>query len=114
MRQLQRVAVLRRFRQNVALVADIAGERHHHLFANGVDGRIGHLREELLEIVEQRLRLVGEAGQRRIGAHRADWLFTFFRHRPEDHADVFIGVAEGALAAEEGGIIGSILARRVG
>ncbi len=58
MRQLQRVAVLRRLVQNVALGADVAGQRHHQLFANRIDRRIRHLREQLLEVVEQRLRLV--------------------------------------------------------
>ena len=80
MRQLERVAVLRRLIQNVALGADVADERHHQLFADGVDGRIGDLREELLEVVEQRLRAVGEAGQRHIGAHGADRLFALGAH----------------------------------
>ena len=68
-RQLQRMAVIRRFLQNVALGANVADERHHQFLANGIDGRIRHLRKELLEIVEQRLRTVGETGQRHIGAH---------------------------------------------
>ena len=79
MRQLERVAVLRRLVQDVALRADVADERHHQLFANGIDGRIGDLREELLEIVEQRLRPIGKAGQRHIGAHRADRLLALWR-----------------------------------
>ena len=45
MRQLHGVAVLRRLVQDVALRADVAGERHHHLFADGVDGRVGDLGE---------------------------------------------------------------------
>ena len=79
MRQLEGVAVLRRLVQNVALGADVAGERHHHLFADGIDGRIGDLREKLLEVMEQRLRLVRKAGQRRIGAHGADGLLALLR-----------------------------------
>ena len=80
MRQLEGVAVLRRLVQNVALGADVADERHHQLFADGVDGRIGDLREELLEVVEQRLRTVGEAGQRHVGAHGADRLLALGAH----------------------------------
>jgi hypothetical protein len=113
MRQLQGVAVLRRLVQDVALGADVAGERHHHLFADGVDGRIGDLREKLLEVVEQRLRLVGKAGQRRIGAHGADRLLALFGHGAED-AEVFVGVAEGALRAAGWFVIGAVLARRLG
>ena len=52
MRQLQGVAVLRRLVEDVALGADVAGERHDHLFADGVDGRVGDLREQLLEVDE--------------------------------------------------------------
>ena len=94
--------MLRRLVQDVALGADVAGERHHHLFANGVDGRIGDLREELLEVMEQRLRLVGEAGQRGIGAHGADGLFAVTAMGPRIILQVFVGVAEGALAQHQG------------
>ena len=44
MRQPERVAVLRRLIQNVALRADVTDQRHHQLFADGVDRRIGDLR----------------------------------------------------------------------
>ena len=114
MLQLEGVAVLRGLVQDVALGADVAGERHDHLFADGVDGRIGDLREELLEVVEERLRLVREAGQRRVGAHGTDRLLALFRHRVEDHAQILVGVAEGALAAQQGGGVGAVLARRIG
>ena len=81
MRQLERVAILGRLVQNVALRADVADQRHHHLFANRVNGRIGDLREELLEVIKQFLRTLGEAGQRHIVAHRANWFFAFRGHR---------------------------------
>ena len=54
---------------------------------------------KLLEIVEQRLRLVGQTSQRRIGSHRADRLFALRRHGLENHPQIFVGVAERALAA---------------
>ena len=53
--QLQHVAVLGRFLEDVALAADVADERHDHLFANRIDGRVGYLCEELFEVIEQRL-----------------------------------------------------------
>ncbi len=62
MRQLESVAVLGRLIENVALSSDVADERHDQLFADGVDGRIGDLSEELLEVVEEGLRAVREAG----------------------------------------------------
>src|ERR1017187_8271284 len=58
MRQLERVTVFRRFIQNVALGADIADKRHHHLFADGIDRWVGYLSKQLLEVVEQRLRTI--------------------------------------------------------
>ena len=101
MRQLQHVAVLRRLLQDIALAADVADQRHHHLFPDGIDGRIRHLREELLEVVEKRLRLVGETGQRRVRAHRPDGLFSLRRHRGQNHPQIFIAISKGALAAKK-------------
>ena len=101
MRQLQHVAIFGRFFENVALAADIADQRHHHLFANGIDRRIRDLREELLEVIEQRLRPVGKARQRRIRAHRPNRLFALRRHRRENHPQIFIGISEGPLPAKQ-------------
>ncbi len=42
------------------------------LLADGVDGRVGDLGEELVEVVEEVARLLGEHRQRRVVAHRAD------------------------------------------
>ena len=69
MRQLECMTIVWRLFQNVALGTDVADERHHQFFADGIDGRIGHLRKKLLEVVEQCLWTVAEAGQRHIGAH---------------------------------------------
>ena len=76
MAQLQRVAVFRRLFEDVSLAPDVAVERHHQVFADRIDRRIGHLREGLLEIVEQQLRLVRKARERRVDAHRSDRLFA--------------------------------------
>ena len=45
LRQAQAVGVCFGDVEKVALWADVTFERHHHLFADGVDGGIGHLRE---------------------------------------------------------------------
>ncbi len=112
--ELERVAVLRSFGENVALDADVTAQRHHQLFADRIDGRISNLREELLEVIEERLRLIGETGERRIGAHGADGLLAIGGHGSEDEADIFIGVAEGALAGQDAGGFDGVLARRLG
>jgi hypothetical protein len=101
MRQLQHVTVLGRFRENVALASDIADKRHHNLFANRVNGRIRNLREELLEIVKQRLRPVGKTSQWRIRAHGADRLLALQCHGTEDHAEILIAIAKRTLPSEQ-------------
>src|ERR1700740_2898066 len=101
MRKLESVAVLRSLIEDVALGADVADERHDEFFADGIDGRIGDLGEELLEVVEERLRTVGEAGERRVGAHGANGLFTACAHGAEQKTKVLFAVAISALATEK-------------
>ena len=55
-RQFDQPGVERGVDQNVAPVADVGGEAHHQFFTDRVDRRIGHLGEELLEVVEEQLR----------------------------------------------------------
>ena len=55
--------------------SDVALERHNHFFADRIDRRIGDLGEELLEVVVRQPRLVAQARQARVVAHRADWVF---------------------------------------
>jgi len=82
--------------EEVALGADGGAGRHDQLLADGVDGRVGHLREELLEVARQAPRLLREDRERRIRAHRADCLAADLRHG-RDQPQVFGGVPEGAL-----------------
>ena len=76
-------------------------ERHHELFADRVDRRVGHLREQLLEVVVEDLRPVRQHRQRGVVAHRADRLLAVHRHRRQDHLQVFLRVAERLLAVEQ-------------
>ena len=69
--------------------------------ADRVDRRVGDLREQLLEVGEQRRRLVGEHGEREVVAHRADRLLALGRHRREQHAQVLLRVAERELAGAQ-------------
>ena len=100
--QLQHVTILGLFRENVALASDVADERHHDLFANRVNRRIRDLREELFEIIEERLRPVGKTSERSIRPHRAHRFLAFRGHGAENHAYILIAVAEGTLAAKQG------------
>ena len=60
---------------------DDRDEAHHELLANRVDRRVRDLREVLLEIGVEQLRLVRHGRNRRVGAHRADRFLSRCRHR---------------------------------
>ena len=53
---------------------DRAGQRGHHLLADRVQRRVGDLREQLGEVVEEQPRPLRQRGQRGVGAHRAERL----------------------------------------
>ncbi len=87
--------------EEIGLRPDEGGQRGDDLLADRIDRRIGHLREELLEVVVEGLVPGGEHRQRRIVAHRAQRFLAALRHRPEDELDVLLRVAEGLLAVEQ-------------
>ena len=99
--QLQLAAVLRGLLEQVLLGADERLQRGHQLLPYGVQRRVGYLSEELLEVVEQHLGLVGKHGQGRVVAHRAHRLGAGYGHRLHQHVQVLERVAEGALQAGE-------------
>jgi hypothetical protein len=63
--------------------ADAGLQRHDHRFAQGIDGRIGHLGELLAEIVVERPLLTGEHGHGGVVAHGAGGLLAGFRQGAE-------------------------------
>ncbi len=93
-RNAQPVGVLFGRFQQISLRPDVALQRHDHFFANRIDRRIGDLREELLEIVVEHPRLVGEAGQGRVVAHRADRVAQLAHQRQQHELHRFDRVAE--------------------
>jgi hypothetical protein len=94
-------AVLRRLVEEVLLRTQRHLERHDQLLAQRVYGRVGDLREVLLEVREKELRPPGEDGQRRVGAHRAVRLLAVLRHRGEEYPEVLYRVPESELPLEE-------------
>ncbi|AJX01694.1 hypothetical protein BM45_3124 [Burkholderia mallei] len=103
--------------EQVRLRADERHERHHHVLADRIDRRIRDLREQLLEVVVERLVLVRHHRERRIVAHRADRLLTLLRHRRHQELHVLLRVAERLLAIEQRGrrtaLGGDVLALRL-
>ncbi len=80
---------------------DDRDQAHDQFFADRIDRRVRHLREVLLEVGEQQLRLVRQRRDRRVVAHRADRFLALDRHRRHQDAQVFLGVAERLLAIEQ-------------
>ncbi len=99
-RQDELAAAVRTGVEQVRLRADRRRHRRDDLLADGVERRVGHLGEELGEVVEQQARPVGQDGDRRVGAHRADRLVPAGGHRGEDDLELLVGVAEQLLAAQ--------------
>jgi len=97
----QQTALLGRLIDQVPLGADRGNHRGDDLLANGVQRRVCHLREELLEVVVQQLRTFGEHGEWSVIAHRSDRLQTIGRHRSQDDPQVLKRVAERALQLEQ-------------
>ena len=95
--------------QQVRLGADKGHQRHHDGFADRVDRRIGHLGKQLLEVVVQRLVLVGQHGQRAVVAHGANRLFPGGRHGGDQELQVFLGKAKGLLAIQQRHLVGDAL-----
>ena len=89
--------VLGRLVEQVSLRPDERLHRHHDRLAGRVDRRVRHLREELLEVGVEQRPPVGERGERRVVAHRADRLLGVDRERREHHLHVLLRVAERQL-----------------
>ncbi len=87
--------------ENIRTRADERHEAHDELFADRIDRRVRDLREILLEIGVEQLRLVGHGRNRRIRAHGADGFLARRRHRRHQELGVFAGVTEGLLAVEQ-------------
>ena len=97
--------------QQVRLGAERAAERRDELLADRVQRRVGHLREELAEVVEQQPRPRGEHRDRGVGAHRAQRLGPGRRHRAQQDPQLFLGVAEGLLPPQHRAAgVGDVLA----
>ena len=93
----EHVRLLGHLGHQVDLGADAGLKAHHDLLAQRIDRRIGDLREQLLEVREQRRLAVGEHRQCGVVAHARHRLLALRRHRRDDHPEVLLRVAEGEL-----------------
>ncbi len=92
---------------------DDRDQAHHQLLADRIDRRVGDLREVLLEVGEQRLRLVRQRRDRRVVAHRAVGFFAGGGHRRHQDVDVFLRIAERLLPIQQRQVGAHALGRRV-
>jgi hypothetical protein len=99
--QLDHARVVGAILQDVAFAPDEGDEAHHHLLADGVDRRVGDLGEELVEVVEEAARLLGQDRERRVVAHGADGLLPVLDHRRHEDPQVLERVAEDLLSRED-------------
>ena len=99
--ELHQPRMRRRLLQQVPLAAEIGDQRRHQRLEVGVERRIGHLREELLEVVIEQLWPIAQAGERRVGAHRADRLGAVDGHRRHQDAQILDRVPERMLPHEQ-------------
>ena len=99
--QLQQIALRCVFVKNVAEIAKARFQAHHPTFAQAVDRRVGHLAEGLAEEVVHAPVAIGQHGDRRIIAHRADGFLAAFGHRLEDHLHIFHAQPEAVLTTAQ-------------
>ena len=90
--------------EQVTFRTDRVVQRGHQLLADRIQRGVGHLREQLGEVVEQQPRLVTERRQRCVGAHRTERLDTGGGHRRQDQPQLLFGVAEDLLATSDRGM----------
>ena len=91
--------------EQVAVVAQVERGRGDHMLAKGVDGRVRDLSEQLIEIVVEGARLLGQAGQRRIDAHRGEWRLALLGHGTHDLVNI-VPVIPELSHAHGGGYLG--------
>ncbi len=108
--------VLGRLVEQVALGADARGDAHHGRFADRVDRRIRHLREQLLEVRVEQWLAARQHGEGRVVAHRADSFLGVLRERREDYLHVLLRVTEQQLprAQRVGRLLGLLRRRKIG
>ena len=99
-RKHQLAATLPAGSQQVELGSDSASHRRDDLFSNSIQRRVGHLSEELLEVIEQQPWPFAEHRNRGIGTHRTQRLGTVFGHRGDDDLQLFVGISEDLLTPQ--------------
>ena len=88
--------------EHIALAPELGRQRHHAVFAQRIDRRIGDLREGLAEAVVQRPHLLRQRGHRHVVAHRADRFLLGFGQRAQHLLALLAGELEQFLETGQG------------
>ena len=80
--------------EQVAVVAQVERGRGDHVLAQGIDRRIRDLGEQLIEVIEEQTRLLGQAGQRRVDAHRGERRLALLGHGTHDFVNIIPVIPE--------------------
>ena len=110
--ELQQVGGRRLFLQDRRTGSEQGPQRHDRRLADRVDGRVGDLREALLEVLVDRPGPPGEDRQLGVVTHGGDGLLARRRHRTEDRDLLLLGVAGDDLAGAE--VLGGGVDRQAG
>ena len=108
---LQHLAVIGFFLQQIAVAAHIHGGAGDHFFPQSIQRRVGDLCKHLFKIVEQRRVVHAQAGQRGVIAHGHRGLHACARHGQNARAHIGAVVAECLAQAVQllGGIAFDLL-----
>ena len=87
--------------EQVGFGSDKRHQRHDDGFADWVDRRVGHLREQLFEVVVERFVFVGQHGQRTVVAHGAQGFFAVGGHGRHEEFEIFLCVTKSLLAIQQ-------------
>ena len=90
-------AVRPRILEQVSMVSHIEQSRRDERLSQRIDRRVGHLSEQLVEVIVEAARVFGKTRQRRVGTHRGKRSRTIARHRDDGFLDVIEEVAVNRL-----------------
>ena len=94
-------SVLGRFAEKVPFGTESGSQGHDGPLTNRVDGWVGDLGEELLEVSKEKPRIAGQGSEWYVVSHREDGLLGSLDHGREDHVKILGGDAVGHLLARE-------------
>ena len=92
--------------QEIRLGTKGGQQRGDQLFADGIEWWVGDLGEQLGEVVVDQARPLRQHGDGRVRAHRPERLHASAGHGGKDQPELFVGVAEQLLAADDRGVLG--------